>query len=67
MFELLNRMEQLLLFMEVLGYTAIALMLLQIFLTLGVLSCQNVYDSSNDSSKDSRNDSSDKLIRESLV
>ena len=67
MFELLNRMEQLLLFMEVLGYTAIALMLLQIFLTLGVLSCQNVYDSSSDSSKQSSNESSNKLIRESCV
>ena len=61
-----QRMEQLLLFIETLGYIAVALMLLQIFLTVGVLSCQkSSNDSSNGSSNDSSNDSSH--VRESFV
>ena len=53
MFDLINRMENLITFLEILGYIAIALMILQIFLTLGSLACK-----SDDSSDDSRNESS---------
>ena len=61
MFQLLQQMEQLLFFLEILGYIAIALMLLQIFLTIGVLSCQKQDDSSNESYNESS------IVRESHI
>ena len=69
MFQLLQQMEQLVFFLEILGYIAIALMLLQIFLTIGVLSCQKSNDSCNDSSIESSNESYNEssIVRESRV
>ena len=61
MFQLLQKMEQLLFFLEIVGYVAIALMLLQIFLTIGVLVFQKYNDSSNETSKESS------VVRESHV
>ena len=67
MFALLQQMEQLLFFLEILGYIAIALMLLQIFLTIGVLSCPNKFDSSDNSSNESSNESSNKTSNDSSI
>ena len=53
MFQLLKEMHQLLFFLEILGFIAIALMILQIFLTVGLLACKETNDSSNDSSNES--------------
>ena len=61
MFQLLQQMEQLLFFLEIVGYIAIALMLLQIFLTIGVLVFQKYNDSSNETSNESS------VVRESHV
>ena len=36
-----QRMENLLIFIEILGYIAISLMLLQVFLTIGMLACES--------------------------
>ena len=55
-------MENLMIFIEVLGYIAIALMVLQIILTIGMVAC-NSFNSTHDSSgknNDSYNDSSSK-------
>ena len=65
MFDLFNRMENLLTFLEVLGYIAIALMVLQIFLTLGVMVCKS--KSSDDASIVSPNYSFKPSNRESTV
>ena len=54
-----HRMENLITFIEILGYIAIALMLLQVFLTIGMLACK-VKNESNESSHES-------LTRESYV
>ena len=59
MFDILKRMENLMIFIEILGYIAIALMLLQVFLTIGMLACK-VKNESNESSHES-------LTRESYV
>ena len=40
-------MESLMIFIEILGYIAIALMLLQIFLTIGLIACKPNENSSN--------------------
>ena len=56
MFVILKRMENLMIFIEVLGYIAIALMVLQIVLTIGMVTC-NSYQSTHDSSG-KKNDSS---------
>ena len=56
MFVILKRMENLMIFIEVLGYIAIALMVLQIVLTIGMVTC-NSYQSTQDSSG-KKNDSS---------
>ena len=61
MFQLLQQMEQLLFFLEIVGYIAIALMLLQIFLTIGVLAFQKYNDSPNETSNESS------IVRESRV
>ena len=53
MFQLLQQMEQLVIFFEVLGYIAIALMLLQIILTIGLLAFETTNESSNKSSHES--------------
>ena len=53
-----HRMENLITFIEILGYIAIALMLLQVFLTVGMMACKN--DKKNESSHDS-------LMHESYV
>ena len=52
-----HRMENLITFIEILGYIAIALMLLQVLLTIGMMACKN---ESNESSHES-------LTRESYV
>ena len=54
-----HRMENLITFIEILGYIAISLMLLQVFLTVGMMACK-VKNESNESSHDS-------LIHESYV
>ena len=75
MFDILKRMENLMIFIEVLGYIAIALMVLQIVLTIGMVTCNSTKstnkknnDSFNESSNESLNESShDPLVRESYV
>ena len=64
MFVILKRMENLMIFIEVLGYIAIALMVLQIVLTIGMVTC-NSYQSSQDSSG-KNNESSNSKNYESL-
>ena len=74
MFVILQRMENLMIFIEVLGYIAIALMVLQIVLTIGMVTCNstknstvkknNEYEPSNESLNESSYDS---LVRESRV
>ena len=64
-------------FIEVLGYIAIALMVLQIVLTIGMVACKSTqnskkyessYESSNESSNESSHESSyDSLVHESRV
>ena len=49
MFIILKRMENLMIFIEVLGYIGIALMILQIVLTIGMVTC-NSFKSTQDSS-----------------
>ena len=70
MFDILKRMENLMIFIEVLGYIAIALMVLQIVLTIGMVTCNSTKknESSYESSNESLNESSyDSLVRESRV
>ena len=60
MFDILKRMENLMILIEILGYIAIALMVLQIVLTIGMVTC-NSFKSTRDSSgknNDSYHDSS---------
>ena len=65
MFQLLQQMEQLIIFLEILGYIAIALMLLQIILTIGLLAYETTIKSSHESSNESSHESS--IVRESRV
>ena len=58
-------MEQLVIFLEVLGYIAIALMLLQIILTIGLLAYEKTHESSHEPQHDSSYESS--IVRESRV
>ena len=69
MFQLLQQMEQLVIFLEVLGYIAIALMLLQIILTIGLLAYEKTHESSNKSSHEPQHESSydSSIVRESQV
>ena len=62
MFQLLKEMQQLLFFLEILGFIAIALMILQIFLTIGLLACKEKHESSHDSSNDSSYESCKSMI-----
>ena len=76
-----QRMENLLIFIEILGYIAISLMLLQVFLTIGMLACESLksrqessrhndesikHDNSNESLINNVS-SNDSLRRESYV
>ena len=70
MFDILKRMENLMIFIEVLGYIAIALMVLQIVLTIGMMACKSssTKNESSRQSNDSFNESSyDSLVYESRV
>ena len=58
MFVILKRMENLMIFIEVLGYIAIALMVLQIVLTIGMVTC-NSFKSTQDSSGENNESSFD--------
>ena len=58
MFVILQRMENLMIFIEVLGYIAIALMVLQIILTIGMVTC-NSFKSTQDSSRKNNESSFD--------
>ena len=66
MFQLLKEMQHLLFFLEILGFIAIALMILQIFLTIGLLACNETNESSNASSNESLHDSSKRMIVSSV-
>ena len=58
MFDILKRMENLMIFIEILGYIAIALMVLQIVLTIGMVTCNSFKPTQDSSGKN--NDSSSK-------
>ena len=58
MFVILERIENLMIFIEVLGYIAIALMVLQILLKIGMVTC-NSYKSTQDQPGKTNNSSPD--------